>query len=443
MRNQKPLSLSTLAAFVLLIALLPAGCDREKQNARLHSTAEVAVLAVEQQTVALTTELPGRTSAYRVAEIRPQVSGLLQKRLFTEGANVEAGQVLYLIDPATFQAAVDNARANLVAIEKAADRARATLEAGIAGIAQRRANLALARTHQRRLKELLKKEAVSVSDYDHADTETAVAAAALKAAEAQVKSERVAVAAAEADIEKARAALKTTLINLEYTRITAPIAGRIGRSTVTEGAIVTAYQPQALAVVQQLDPMYVDIPQATSELLRLKRRLAEGRLNQDETKQRRIGLVLEDGTNYPLEGTLQFRDVTVEPSTASVVLRAVFPNPDGTLLPGMFVRALVPEGVNEHAVLIPQQAISRDTKGNPNALVVNDAGKVEQRTLTVDRAIGDRWLVSAGLSPGERIIVEGVQKVRAGDAVKTVPFENGHQVAAEAPDTGDPPTGAN
>ena len=439
----KPKSLSTLAAIVLLIALLPVGCEREKRGSRQRSTAEVAVLTVELQAVALTTELPGRTSAYRVAEIRPQVSGLLQRRLFTEGADVEAGQVLYQINPATFQAAVDNARANLAAVEKAADKARAALEAGIAETAQRKANLALARTNQGRMKELLNKKAVSASEFDRADTETAVAEAALKASEAQVQSRRVAVAAAEADIEKARAALRTALINLEYTRITAPIQGRIGRSSVTEGAIVTAYQPQALAVVQQLDPMYVDIPQATSELLRLKRRLAEGRLNQDGADHRRVWLRLEDGTRYPLEGTLQFRDVTVEPSTGSVVLRAVFPNPDDTLLPGMFVRAVVPEGVNEHAVLIPQQAVSRDTKGNPNALVVSGEDKVEQRALTIDRAIGDRWLVSSGLSPGERIIVEGLQKVRAGDAVKTVPFEKGLQADAEASGTGDRPAGAN
>jgi membrane fusion protein (multidrug efflux system) len=432
MRMPKPMFMSSLGAIVLLTALLPAGCERENRNSRPQSTPEVAVLTVELQAVELTTELPGRTSAYRVAEIRPQVSGLLQKRLFTEGADVEAGQILYQIDPATFQAAVDNARANLAAVEKAADRARAALEAGIAEVAQRKATLALARTNQGRLKELLKKDAVSVSEYDRADTETAVAEAALKASEAQVESDRVGVAAAEADIEKARASFKTALINLDYTRIIAPIAGRIGRSTVTEGAIVTAYQPQALAVVQQLDPMYVDIPQATSELLRLKRRLAEGRLNQDETNHRRIGLLLEDGTRYPLEGTLQFRDVTVEPGTGSVVLRAVFPNPEGTLLPGMFVRAVVSEGINAHAVLIPQQAVSRDTKGNPTALVVDAEDKVAQRALTVDRAIGNRWLVSAGLSPGERIVVEGVQKARAGDTVKTVPFQQGQRAEAAA-----------
>jgi membrane fusion protein (multidrug efflux system) len=193
---------------------------------------------------------------------------------------------------------------------------------------------------------------------------------------------------------------------------------------VTEGAIVTAYQPLALATIQQLDPIYVDVPQSTTELLRLKRRLEEGRLNQDESSQNRVGLLLEDGREYPLEGTLQFRDVSVDPTTGSVILRVIFPNPEGVLLPGMFVRAVVKEGFSDDAILIPQQAVSRDPKGNPLALIVDSEGKVQQRMLSFDRAIGDKWLVSAGLAPGDRVIVEGKQRVRPGASVKEVPFDD-------------------
>jgi membrane fusion protein (multidrug efflux system) len=236
-----------------------------------------------------------------------------------------------------------------------------------------------------------------------------------------VESGRVAVAAAEAAIQQAQAARETARINLGYTQITAPISGRIGRSNVTEGAIVTAYQALALATVQQLDPMYVDVPQSTNELLRLKRRIEDGHLNQNEKSQQKVNLILEDGSEYSLEGDLQFRDVTVEPSTGSVILRVVFPNPDGVLLPGMFVRAVVREGIHRQAILIPQQAVSRDTKGQPLALIVDKEDKVQQRILRLDRAIGDKWLVTSGLEAGDRVIVEGLQKVRPGALVKVVP----------------------
>ena len=225
--------------------------------------------------------------------------------------------------------------------------------------------------------------------------------------------------------------VETARINLNYTRVVSPISGRIGTSTVTDGAIVTAYQPMALATIQQLDPIYVDVPQSTTELLRLERRLEEGRLNRDGTNLNKVQLILEDGTTYPLEGTLQFRDVSVDPTTGSVILRMVFPNPNGVLLPGMFVRAVVKEGVNDQAILIPQQAVSRDPKGNPLALIVDAAGKVEQRMLSLDRAIGDQWLVSSGLAPGDRVIAEGMQKVRPGAAVKEVPFDDGQEAAGE------------
>jgi membrane fusion protein (multidrug efflux system) len=254
------------------------------------------------------------------------------------------------------------------------------------------------------LRELLVDKAVSQQDFDDA-------AAALKQT--------------EADIQYYKATVETARINLGYTSVTAPISGRIGRSNVTEGALVTAYQPAALATIQQLDPMYVDVPQSTAELLRLRRRLEEGRLNHNGEIRNKVRLILDDDAKYPLEGALQFRDVTVDPTTGSVILRVVFPNPKGVLLPGMFVRTVVEEGVNERAILIPQQAVSRNPKGNPVALIVDAEGKVQQRMLTLDRAIGDAWLVSSGLASGDRVIVEGMQKVKPGASVKVVPFEGG------------------
>jgi membrane fusion protein (multidrug efflux system) len=288
------------------------------------------------------------------------------------------------------------------------------------------------------LEDLFKDKAVSASDRDQAVTSADVAEAPRQVAEAQVDSDRHAVAMAEAAIQQAEAALETVRINLAYTKITAPISGRIGKSTVTGGAIVTAYQPVALATIQQLDPIYVDVPQSTTELLRLKRRLQDDRLNQDGASQNKVNLILEDGARYPLEGTLQFRDVSVDPTTGSVILRAVFPNPQGVLLPGMFVRAVVKEGVNNQAILIPQQAVSRDPKGNPVALIVDASGTVQPRMLTLDRAIGDQWLVSTGLAPGDHVIVEGMQKVRPGSVAKEVPFDNGQKKGAEPGKTPQP-----
>jgi membrane fusion protein (multidrug efflux system) len=345
----------------------------------------VAAVTVQPQQILLTTELPGRTSAYRMAEIRPRVNGLVLKRLFTEGADVQAGDLLYQIDPAPFQAALANAKAALGRSE---------------------ANLPAIRSRVARYQELLADQAVSQQEYDDAAS---------------------ALSQTEADIAYGQATLETARINLAYTRITAPISGRIGRSNATEGAIVTAYQPQALATIQQMDPIYVDVPQSTTELLRLKRRLAGGLLNQNGSDQKTVTLLLEDGTRYPQEGTFQFRDVTVDPSTGSVILRAIFPNPEGFLLPNMFVRAVMKEGVDETALLIPQQAVSRDPKGNPVALIVDAENIVHQRMLVVDRAIGDQWLVASGLEPGERVIVEGLQKVRPGASVRVVPFESGAQ----------------
>jgi membrane fusion protein (multidrug efflux system) len=230
---------------------------------------------------------------------------------------------------------------------------------------------------------------------------------------------------ADGALKQAEAALEMARINLNYTHIVSPISGRIGTSTVTEGAIVTAYQPVALATIQQLDPIYVDIPQSTIEWLRLQQRLEERRINRDGTNVNQVQLILEDGTKYPLEGALQFRDISVDPTTGSVILRMVFPNPKGVLLPGMFVRAVVKEGGNEQAILIPQQAVSRDPKGNPSSLIVNASGKVEQRMLNLDRAIGDQWLVTSGLEAGDRVIVEGMQNVKPDMSVKEVPFDDG------------------
>jgi membrane fusion protein (multidrug efflux system) len=407
----------------LLCSPMLAGCQRQAPPPP-PPPPEVAVVTIQNQRVVLTNELPGRTSPYRVAEIRPQVSGIIQKRLFVEGRDVKAGDVLYQIDPAHFQAAYDNAAANLAVLRKAPDRARAALQASIAAVARQRATLELARTNVQRLEDLFKDRAVSASQRDQAVTDVEVAEASLRAAEAQVESDRETVAAAEAAIQQGEAALETARINLGYTRVIAPISGRIGRSNVTDGALVAAYQPLALASIQQIDPIYVDVPQSTSELLRLKQRSAKGRIKTGGEGQRKVKLLLEEGTPYPVEGTLEFRDVTVDPTTGSVILRMIFPNPKSILLPGMYVRVVVQEGIAEQAILAPQQGVSRDPKGNPIALIVDSAGKVQQRMMTLDRAIGDKWLVTSGLAPGDRLIVEGLQKVRPGDAVRVVPFED-------------------
>jgi len=418
----KPLKWSVVLA-ALLGGLLLGGCDGNGRSQPPPQVPEVAVVTVQPQKVVLTTELPGRTSAFRVAQIRPQANGLIQKRLFTEGSDVKAGQILYQIDPAPFQAALDNATANLAVMRKSADRARAALKAGIARVTQQQATLELARTNRRRFEDAFKDKAVSTSQRDQAVTNANVAKATLRATKAQLESDRAAVAVAKAAIHQAEAAVETVRINLGYCRVTAPISGRIGRSNVTEGAIVTAYQPVPLATIQQLDPIYVDVPQSTTEVLRLKSRLKDGRLNQNGRNQSKVKLLMEDGTAYPLEGTQQFRDVTVDPTTGSVILRGVFPNPEYTLLPGMFVRVIIKEGVNEQAILIPQQGVSRDRKGNPVSLIVDPGGKAQQRMLTLDRAISDKWLVSEGLVPGDQVIVEGMQRVRPGAAVKVVPFK--------------------
>ena len=368
-----------VAVQAILVALLAGGCGGRKARAP-RGPAEVGVVTIAPERVVLTTELPGRTSPFLVAEVRPQVSGIIQQRLFTEGGDVKAGEVLYQIDPAQYQAAFEQAKAALAMAE---------------------ANLPAARARAERLKGLVEIHAVGQQDYDDA-------AAAL--------------AQSEASVATSRAALESARINLAYTPIKSPISGRIGRSSVTVGALVAAYQPVALAVVQQLDPIYVDVTQASAEVLRLRRAIANGRLRQDARGRSKVRLLLEDGTPYPLDGTLKFADVTVEPTTGSVTLRIVYPNPDHILLPGMFVRAVVEQGADEAAILAPQMGVTRNPKGDPVALVVGKDGTVEQRILEVDRAIGDKWLVTRGLAAGDRLIVEGLQRIRPGIPVSAVPY---------------------
>jgi len=373
--------------WALLIFLAPAllsGCGNDKAGGP-PPPPEVVVVSVQPQRLIVTTELTGRTSANLVAEVRPQVGGIVQKRLFAEGSEVEAGQVLYRIDPEMYQAALDNA---------------------LAALGRSEANLPAIRLKASRLKELLVEKAVSQQDYDDAAS---------------------AWNQAEADVRYWKAAVDTARINLKYTSIVAPIAGRIGKSNVTEGALVTANQPTPLSLIQKIDPMYVDVPQSATDLLRLQRRIEAGTLNRSDRTRDNVRLFHEDNTPYPLAGSLQFRDITVDQTTGSVTLRVVVPNPRGVLLPGMFLRAMVEEGVNRKALLIPQEAVMRNPKGESYTLIVDGQNKVEQRMLTLDHAIGNAWLVSEGLAAGERVIVEGSQKVQPGVSVSPIPFADSNK----------------
>ncbi len=396
-------------AVLIFTAVLIVGCQSKSAPPAAAGPVEVAVVSVAAERVTLTTELPGRTSAYLVAEIRPQVNGLLQKRLFEEGAYVKEGQILYQIDPAPYQAAYDQAKAALVAAE-------ANVATAEANVVTAEANLPAIRLRAERMKGLSAINAVGQQEYDDAG-------AALRQAEANLVMIKTAVKGSRAAVEVSRAAIESARINLSYTPIKAPISGRIGKSNITVGAMVTAYQPTPLAVIQQLDPIYVDVTQANTDLLSLRRRLESGDLKRGTASRMKVKLLLEDNTPYQHSGALQFQDVTVDPTTGSVILRMVFANPKQVLLPGTFVRAVVEEGVNEQAILAPQQGVTRDQKGNPIALLVNSEHKVEQRPLTLDRAIKDKWLVTKGLAPGDKMIVEGNQKVRAGDTVKVVAYE--------------------
>ncbi len=364
----------------LCAAAALASCGAKEEARSAPPPPEVAVQTVTVQSATLSVTLPGRTAAYRVAEIRPQVSGIILDRQFEEGAAVTEGQPLYLIDPAPYQAAVDSAAATL---DKAAAMAAA------------------AKNREARFAKLVKMSGVSKQDYDDAS--------------ANAKQ-------AKAEVALARAALERAKIDLERTEIKAPIDGRIGRTLVTRGALVNASQQEALAVIHALDPIYVDLAQSSAELLRLKRKLASGALETVEGDQLRVNLILEDSDAYSQPGNLALTEVNVEPQTGAVTLRAVFPNPEGLLLPGMFVRAEIVEGRRTDAILVPQQAITRNALGEGIAYVVANDGTVEDRRVDVDRAVGDKWLVASGLKPGDRIVIEGFQRFRPGG--KVTPIEN-------------------
>lgn len=365
--------LAAAAAF-----LFAAACSKKPDTPPAAATPpppEVGVVTLQAETVTLTRELPGRVNPFVVAEVRPQATGLVQERAFTEGGLVKKGQLLYKLDDAT-------ARADLVAIRAALARSEATLQA--------------ARLNAERTGELAKIEAVSRQDAENAT-------AALKQAEADVAAQRANVARAE--------------VLLGHASITAPISGRIGKSAVTQGALVTANQAQALATIQQLDPVYVDVTQSSRELLALRRQLASGRAQEADTP---VKIQLEDGSDYEHRGRLSFSEATVDPDTGSYLLRIVVPNPRGVLLPGAFVRAVVGNAVRENALLVPQRGVTRDPKGNATAMVLGADGKVAMRPLKVSRTVGDAWLVDEGLAAGDRVIVEGLQKVKPGMAAKGV-----------------------
>lgn len=338
---------------------------------------EVGVVTLQPQQITLNTELPGRTVAWQLADIRPQVGGIILKRLFTEGSDVKAGDTLYQIDPATFAATKQNAAAAL---------------------ARANANLQQAAAKASRYQKMIGQRLISQQDFD----------------EVAAQHEQ-----AKADVLAAKAQLQSAQIQLDYSKVTAPISGRIGKSTVTAGALVSANQAQALAVVQQLDPIYVEVTQSSAELLKLKQALASGALSAAGTT---VSLTLEDGSTYQHKGTLQFSEVSVDASTGSVVLRAEFANPDQLLLPGMYVRATLETGIHTAAILAPQRGISRNAKGEATALVVNAAGTVEPRLVKATRTVGDQWLIEEGLAAGDQLIVEGLQKVRPGAPAKAVPF---------------------
>ncbi|MEB2758808.1 efflux RND transporter periplasmic adaptor subunit [Citrobacter freundii] len=366
---------SLLPSFIIVSAALLAGCNDQGETQAHPAEPQVTVHVVEKVPLAVTTELPGRTTAFRIAEVRPQVSGIVLKRNFTEGSDIEAGQSLYQIDPATYQADYDSAKGELAKSEAAAAIAHLTVK---------------------RYVPLVGTKYISQQEYDQAIADARQADAS--------------VIAAKAAVEGAR-------INLAYTKVTSPISGRIGKSNVTEGALVTNGQATELATVQQLDPIYVDVTQSSNDFMRLKQSVEQGSLHKDSASST-VELVMENGQSYPLKGSLQFSDVTVDESTGSITLRAVFPNPQHTLLPGMFVRARIDEGVQPNAILVPQQGVTRTPRGDATVMVVNDKSQVESRAVVAAQAIGDKWLISEGLQPGDKVIVSGLQKARPGVQVK-------------------------
>lgn len=368
--------LTPLTAVVMLSgSLVLTACDNKasQQNGQQQAP-EVGITTLKSAPLKITTDLPGRTSSFRVAEVRPQVSGIILKRNFVEGSDIKAGESLYQIDPATYQAAYDSAKGEL---------------------AQAQANAQIAATTVKRYKPLLGTKYISQQEYDTAAATQSQTAAAVVAA---------------------RAALESARINVAYTKVTSPISGRIGKSSVTEGALVTSAQTTALASVQQLDPIYVDVTQPGEDFMRLRDELTSGKIQQANGKAE-VKLLLQNGSEYAQSGTLEFSDVTVDETTGSITLRAIFPNPDHNLLPGMFVRARLEEGTNPNALLVPQQSVTRTPTGQATAMVVGPENKVEVRNLTANQAIGDKWLVSDGLKAGDRVIVTGLQRVKPGVAV--------------------------
>lgn len=362
-----------LTGFIVCASLL-SGCDSSDSQQSKNQAAQVTVYVVKSAPLTVTTELPGRTDAFREAEVRPQVSGVILQRNFTEGSDIRAGESLYQIDPATYQAAYDSAKGEMAKAQAASNIAHLTVK---------------------RYSSLVGTQYISKQEYDQA-------VASARQADASVM-------AAQASVESAR-------INLAYTKVLSPISGRIGKSSVTEGALVTNGQANALATVQQLDPIYVDVTQSSSDFMHLK----QASLQKGEGASS-VQLLMENGQPYPIKGTLQFSDVTVDESTGSITLRAVFPNPDHLLLPGMFVRARIDEGMQPDAILIPQQGVTRTPRGEATVLIVNDKNQVESRVVVASQAIGDSWLVTEGLKNGERVIVSGLQKVRPGATVVATP----------------------
>jgi membrane fusion protein (multidrug efflux system) len=352
------------------------GARGARSGGRGGGPVEVGVVVMQPQRAALTTELPGRTVAFRIAQVRPQISGIVQKRLFDEGANVAAGQALYQIEAGTYRAARDSAAA---------------------AVAKAEANALTVKLRYDRYQKLAESGIVSQQDRDDVTAN---------------------LRQAEAELANMRAALQAATINLNYTRIVAPISGRIGTSEYTEGALVTTNQQAPLTTVTQLNPMYVDLTQSSNDLLRLRTQFASGALTHGKDNKASVKIILSDGSTYAREGVLEFTGVTVSESTGAITLRAVVPNPDGALLPGMYVRALLEQGVDADALLVPQGAVSRTTAGDATALVALPDGKLEQRNLQLGSVVGDAWQVVAGLSSGDRLVVEGLQKVKAGDTVK-------------------------
>jgi membrane fusion protein (multidrug efflux system) len=380
---------------LIAVAALFGGCDKKPASPPSQPTPHVGVITLQPHTVTLTTDLPGRTSAYLIADVRPQVSGLVTRRAFVEGADVKAGQQLYQIDPAPYRAALDSA---------------------LATMAHDKAALSTARAKSARYKPLAAAQAVSKQDYDDAVAATGEAAA---------------------DILSASAAIEQAQINLGYTKVAAPISGRIGRSSVTPGALVTANQTAALATITQLDPIYVDVEQPATTLLRLRAELAAGRLQVTGPNQAKVTLKLEDGSAYPHPGTLQFTEVNVDQSTGTVLLRAIFPNPGHLLLPGMYVQEEVQEGTDDQALLVPQGAVSHNPHGDPTVLLVGPGNKVRSQVIETGRALGADWVVTSGLKRGDIVIVDGLQKAKPGTEV--VPEDSSR--ASSTPDGGNAANG--